>query len=78
MIERYGICGGDAMKRIKLKLSGLACAGCINAVKNALEKVGAKVEDINLNEAKIVIEDDNVERYIEAIREIGYDAELED
>ncbi len=52
------------MKRIKLKLSGLACVGCINAVRNALEKTGAKIEDINLNEVEIVIEDDNVERYI--------------
>ena len=64
------------MKRLKLKLFGLACAGCINAVKNALEGAGAKVEKINLNEAEIIVKENNVEKYVEVIRRTGYDAEV--
>ncbi len=64
------------MKRLKLKLFGLACAGCINAVKNALERAGAKVEKINLNEAEIIVKENDVEKYVEVIRRTGYDAEV--
>ncbi len=63
------------MKRVRLELSGLACSGCVNAVKNALERAGAKVEKIDLKEAEIVIEND-VEKYIEAIRKAGYNAKI--
>ena len=63
------------MKRVKLKLSGLACEGCVNAVKNALEKAGAKVEKINLEEAEILIEND-VEKFVDVIKKAGYDAKV--
>jgi len=66
------------MKMLKLKLSGLGCAGCVNVVRNALEKAGAKVENINLNEAEIIVKDDeDVEKYIEAVRKAGYNAKVE-
>jgi Cu+-exporting ATPase len=64
------------MKRLKLKLFGLACAGCINAVKNALERAGAKVEKIDLNEAEIIVKENNIEKYVEVVRKAGYDAKV--
>lgn len=63
------------MKRIRLRLFGLVCGGCVNAVRSALEKAGAKVERINLNEAEIMAEGD-VEKYVKAVRDAGYNAEV--
>ena len=64
------------MKKVRLELSGLSCGGCIGVVKATLENAGAKVKKITLNEAEIEIEGD-IEKYIKAIKEVGYDAMLE-
>lgn len=65
------------MKVVSLELSGLSCGGCISTVKAALENAGAEVDKITLNEAKIRIrEDEEVEKFIEAVKRVGYGARL--
>ncbi|WP_330999885.1 cation transporter [Archaeoglobus neptunius] len=67
------------MKKVKLELSGLSCGHCIARVKAALEKAGARVNEVNLNEAEIeVAEDESVEKYIQAVQEVGYAASLKE
>ncbi|RLI79250.1 hypothetical protein DRP05_04540 [Archaeoglobales archaeon] len=61
--------------KVRLELSGLSCGGCIGVVKATLENAGAKVEKITLKEVEIEIEGD-VEKYLKAIKEVGYDAKL--
>ncbi len=63
--------------RVKLELFGLSCAGCVSVVKAALENAGAKVKEISLNEAEIEIgEGEDVEKYLRAVRDAGYEARL--
>ncbi|MCR4421448.1 MAG: heavy-metal-associated domain-containing protein [Exilispira sp.] len=48
------------MKRIKLKITGMKCMGCVSDVQNALSKVlGVKNINVDLgkNEATVDIED---------------------
>ena len=77
-LRRYGKMkkeGGEFGMKVKLELFGLSCDGCIGVVKAALENAGAKVNKITLNEAEIEIEED-VEKYLKAVRDAGYGAKL--
>ncbi|MBC7109541.1 MAG: cation transporter [Archaeoglobi archaeon] len=65
--------------KLKLRLSGLSCMGCVNAVRASLENAGARVLRIDLKSAEIEIPEDEVlEKFLKVIREAGYSAEVEE
>ncbi|MET1123745.1 MAG: hypothetical protein ABWW66_00585 [Archaeoglobaceae archaeon] len=61
-------------KRFKLRLRGLSCEGCVSVAKAAMESAGARVLRISLEEAEVEAED--VSKCLEALRSVGYDAEI--
>ncbi|MEM4472582.1 MAG: heavy metal-associated domain-containing protein [Archaeoglobaceae archaeon] len=63
---------------VKLSLSGLKCRGCISAVREVIEENGGIVKGINLKEAEVELINGRIEKIIEAIRELGYDAKVVD
>ena len=61
--------------KVRLKLSGLSCMGCVATVKSALETAGAEEVNVTLNEAEFFVDEgEKVERFIQAVRDSGYDA----
>jgi copper chaperone CopZ len=65
------------MKKVSLKLSGLSCGGCVAAVKSAIERAGGKEVKVSLERAEFLSEGENIEKYIEAVKSSGYNAEPE-
>ena len=68
---------------IRLKVSGMTCASCVNRVERSLKKVpGVKTADVNFatEQATVVVEPDRVEgsQLVEAVKAIGYDARVID
>lgn len=61
---------------VKLALHGLRCKACISAVKETIEENGGSVRGISLKEAEIEIAEGKIEKIIEAIKELGYDAKV--
>ncbi len=65
------------MKEIKLKVNGMVCGGCENAVKNALERInGVKKVEANHNtcEVKVFLTDDiEKEKLEDVISDLGYE-----
>ncbi len=62
---------------IRLSISGMACAGCVTAVEDALKSVpGVTSASVNLGERTALVEGEGVsaEALIEAVRKAGYDA----
>ncbi|AAB90763.1 copper-translocating P-type ATPase CopA [Archaeoglobus fulgidus] len=68
--------GGDSVEKIVLELSGLSCHHCVARVKKALEEAGAKVEKVDLNEAVVAGNKEDVDKYIKAVEAAGYQAKL--
>jgi copper chaperone CopZ len=64
------------MKKVVLRLSGLTCMGCVANVKAALEKAGAKEVEVTLDKAEFLAEEESVQKFIDAVKESGYGAEL--
>ena len=61
---------------IRLSIAGMACAGCVSAVENALKEVSG-VEDavVNLGERTATVTGSaSAETLIEAVKKAGYDA----
>lgn len=61
---------------VKLSLRGLRCRACISAVRSTLEENGAKVLGISLKEAEIELNEGDLEKIIEEIKELGYEAKV--
>lgn len=55
-----------------IKTEGMGCAHCIKRVSEAMDRLGAKIEKIELND--IVVELDKDEACVrEAIEDLGFD-----
>jgi len=62
---------------IRLSINGMACAGCVTAVEDALKAVpGVSSAVVNLGERTALVEGEGVsaDALIEAVRKAGYDA----
>ena len=62
---------------IRLSINGMACAGCVSAVEDALKSVpGVRSATVNLGERTALVEGDGVsaDALVEAVRKAGYDA----
>ncbi len=65
---------------IKLRVVGMSCEHCVQAVKKALEGVpGVKSAQVSLEQGLVEVETDTepvpVEQLVKAIEEAGYQAE---
>jgi len=62
---------------VRLSINGMACAGCVTAVEDALKAVpGVSSAVVNLGERTALVEGEGVsaDALIEAVRKAGYDA----
>ncbi len=65
------------MDEIRLSISGMACAGCVSAVEQALQAVpGVSSAMVNLAERTALVQGEGIDAdtLIEAVRKGGYDA----
>ena len=66
------------MQTIIMNINGMTCLGCVNSVKNALEKIsGVNGADVSLENEQVTIQYDaektNVNQFKEAIMEAGFE-----
>ncbi len=68
------------MSDIKLKVTGMTCEHCVRAVTKALESVpGVEKAEVTLKPGGAVVHGEaDPEQLIAAVREEGYDAEVQD
>jgi copper chaperone len=65
------------MKRIHLKIEGMSCGHCVNAVRSALDNAGATVESVDVGSATVLIDEaaTPVGALVDAVQDAGYDAQ---
>lgn len=61
-----------------IKVKGMTCMGCVNSVKNVLEKIpGVGSSDVSLEQGKVTVRYDanqaNANQFKEAIRDAGFE-----
>ena len=63
----------------KLKVSGMTCMHCVDAVKKALEQLpGVETAEVSLEQAQAVVAGTaDVPTMVAAIKQAGYSAEVE-
>lgn len=66
------------MREVKLKLENMHCGACVRRVTMALEKAGAKVEEVRVGSARVHAPDtvDNP-AILQALHKAGYPATVE-
>ncbi|HKJ71358.1 MAG TPA: cation transporter [Gammaproteobacteria bacterium] len=66
------------MADIDLKVTGMTCGHCVNAVKEALEEVaGVERADVSLDDGRARVSGEaDPQALIKAVAEEGYEAEL--
>lgn len=78
-----GQTGAPSEQTIRLKITGMTCASCVNRVERSLKKVpGVKTATVNfaVEQATVVAEPGRVDatQLVEAVKAIGYDARVID
>ena len=59
---------------MKLSIDGMHCQACVQRVRKAIEKVeGARVENVAVGSAAIVVPESREIDVIEAVRQAGYE-----
>ena len=61
-----------------IKIKGMTCRGCVNSVKNVLEKIpGVNGADVSLEQKQVAIQYDattaNPNQFKDAIKEAGFE-----
>ena len=61
-----------------IKVDGMTCMGCVNSVKNALEKIpGVRSADVSLEKKQVTVAYDaataHADQFKRAIKEAGFD-----
>lgn len=59
---------------VVLKVEGMSCQSCVQAIEGALEKIGAKAK-VSLEEKTVTVDDSNVsiDKIKETIEDQGFD-----
>ena len=69
------------MKTTQIKIEGMTCAGCVASTQRALGSVpGVRRVDVDLSGGRASVEHDgqtNDKTLLSAVRDAGYDAEIE-
>lgn len=66
------------MKKINLRIEGMSCGHCVEAVRSALESVsGAKVESVGIGTASVLVDESQtpVGTLVDAVQDAGYEAQ---
>ena len=63
-----------------IKINGMTCMGCVNSVKNVLEKIpGVSNANVSLEQQQVTIEYDaskaHTDQFREAIKDAGFEVE---
>jgi Cu+-exporting ATPase len=70
------------MKTIKLSVTGMSCEGCVDSVRNALERFeGVHNAEVSLDEKTAVLEVDDIvdaNGLVRAVEAAGYQARAAD
>ena len=66
------------METAVAKIRGMTCTGCVNSVKNVLQKIsGVSSADVSLEQAQATIQYDatttNASQFKDAIKEAGFE-----
>ena len=66
------------METAVVKIKGMTCTGCVNSVKNVLQKIsGVSSADVSLEQAQATIQYDaattNANQFKDAIKEAGFE-----
>jgi copper chaperone len=66
------------METAVVKIRGMTCTGCVNSVKNVLQKIsGVSSADVSLEQAQATIQYDatttNANQFKDAIKEAGFE-----
>lgn len=61
-----------------IKVNGMTCQGCVNSVKNVLEKIrGVQNADVSLEQKQVTVQYDatatDANQFKEAIKEAGFE-----
>lgn len=67
------------MGKIKIKIEGMTCQGCVRSISKVLERMGAKNVNVSLEKSEAEFLFDNLERLEEIKKEIellGYVVEI--
>ncbi len=61
-----------------VRIKGMTCMGCVNSVKNVLEKIpGVDSADVSLEQKQVTIQYDaaitNADQFKDAIKEAGFE-----
>jgi copper chaperone CopZ len=59
---------------MKVAIGGMHCEACVKRVRQAIEKTGARVEDVKIGSAVVSIEAAQEPAVLEAVRKAGYEA----
>jgi len=66
------------MKKINLKIEGMSCGHCVQAVRSALESVqGTAIESVGIGSASVLIDESRtpVGALVDAVQDAGYEAQ---
>ena len=66
------------MQTTTIKIDGMTCMGCVNSVKNVLEKIsGVNSVDVSLEQAQVIIQYDaalsSLDQFEQTIKDAGFD-----
>ena len=65
------------MQRAAIAIEGMSCRHCVNAVRQALEKLdGVTIEEVSIGSATVAYDPEitPMERITQTVREAGYEA----
>lgn len=60
------------MKKYQLKIDGMGCMKCVNAVKEELTALGAQIESVEIGSAAFAFDGD-IEKVKEAVYDRGFE-----
>ena len=66
------------MKKINLRIAGMSCGHCVQAVRSALESVsGTKVESVEIGTATVLVDESRTQvgALVDAVQDAGYEAQ---
>lgn len=63
------------MKKYTVNIEGMGCMKCVEKVQNALEKLGVKIEKVEIGLAEFSFDGD-IEQIKQAILDHGFDIKL--
>lgn len=65
------------MREVRLKIEGMHCGACVKRVTMSLEKLGAKIEEVEVGSARLKADDSVTDSaMLAALQKSGYSASV--